>query len=311
MSDKRKPINEQVIVITGASSGIGLATALTAADQGASVVAAARSEQTLQELAEHINQHNGKAIAVPTDVSIRGDVERLASDAIASFGRIDTWVNNAAIGSFGRLEDMLEEDSRRIFDVNFWGLVYGSLVALPYLKESHGTLVNVGSEVSEDVLPLQGMYSATKHAVMGFSDALRLELESDGSPVRIALIQPTAVDTPFPENAANYLDAEPKLPTPMIDPADVAEAILNAAVKPRNHIKVGAVATLNTAMAKVFPALFEEVAKMQMGRQQRDEPGHKREGTLYEPGEQGRVYGRGNENAADRKEAAKSNRKSA
>src|SRR4029079_11582679 len=106
-----------------------------------------------------------------------------------------------------------DEDNRRLFDTNFWGVVYGSLAALPHLKTNGGALLNVGSEVSEAVVPLQGMYSASKHAVKGFTDALRVEIEEiDGAPVSITLIQPTAVDTPFPQHARNYMANEPKLP---------------------------------------------------------------------------------------------------
>src|SRR5690606_6572309 len=131
---------------------------------------------------------------------------------IARFGRIDTWINNAGISIFGRLEEVTEEDSRRLFDTNFWGVVHGSLAALPYLRKNGGALINVGSEVSDAVVPYQGMYSASKHAVKGFTDALRVEVEEmDEAPISITLIQPSAVNTPFPMHAKNYMDKEPKL----------------------------------------------------------------------------------------------------
>ena len=162
------------------------------------------------------------------------------------------------------------------------------MVALPHLTQTGGVLINVGSEASEVVVPLQGMYSASKHAVKGYTDGLRLEMEADGNPIRIVLIQPTVVDTPFPEHAANYLDSEPKLPTPMIEPEKVAAAILEAAVNPKDAVKVGLVAKLDTTMNKLLPALTEEIMKMQLGRQQRDERSHSRDGNLYEPGGDGR-----------------------
>jgi short-subunit dehydrogenase len=312
MTDSRKPVAEQVMVITGASSGIGLATALAAADQGAKVVLAARSQHTLESTVDHIRSKGGEAVAVIADVGMPEDVDRIATSAIQSFGRIDTWVNDAGVGTFGRIDDTEITDAHRLFETNFWGIVYGSLTALPHLRESNGTLINLGSEVSEEVMPLQGMYTASKHAVKGFSDALRLELEADGSPVKVVLIQPTAVDTPFPEHAANYLSQEPKLPTPMIDPEKVATAILEASVEPSNWVKVGLMAQMNTMMAKLAPALGEEMAKMQMGRMQRDEPPqHGRHGALYDASETGRIRGRGNENPADMKEAKQSNLRSA
>jgi len=308
MAAQTKPLSEQVIVITGASSGIGLATALAAVEEGATVVLAARSEETLDEVVSEMSAAGGKAIAVPTDVTVRSDLEHLASETVARFGRIDTWVNNAAVGMSGRLDEVSEEDSRQLVEINFWGMVNGSMIALPYLKESGGTLINLGSEASEAAIPLQGMYAASKHAIKGFTDALRLELEADGNPIRVTLIQPTAVDTPYAEHAANYMSQEPKLPTPMIQPEQVAEAILGAATDPRDAIKVGTMAKVNTMMAKLMPSIGDEFAKMQIGRQQRDEPARgDRSGTLYRAGESGAITGRGNENPADRKEAQEAN----
>jgi short-subunit dehydrogenase len=207
-------------------------------------------------------------------------------------GSIETWVNNAGVSIYGMLDEVEEEDNRRLFDVNFWGVVNGSLAALPYLRRSRGALVNVGSEVSEAVLPLQGMYAASKHAVKGFTDGLRVECEQvRGQPVSVVLVQPTAVNTPYPEHARNYMDREPKLPDPQIDPHRVADAILAAAEQGGRHEKVGAMAHMNTAMSKFIPALADRMAAKQAGNQQRDEPPHRPEGTLHVPGESGRVYG--------------------
>jgi NADP-dependent 3-hydroxy acid dehydrogenase YdfG len=127
-----------VIVITGASSGIGLATAESAARKGAKLVLAARSEQTLNESARRINEAGGEAIAVVCDVASREQVERVADAAVKRFGRIDTWINDAGVSIYGRLDEVCEEDSRRLFDTNFWGVVNGSLAALPHLKRHGG-----------------------------------------------------------------------------------------------------------------------------------------------------------------------------
>jgi short-subunit dehydrogenase len=234
-------------------------------------------------------------------------VQQLATTAIERFGRIDTWVNDAGVSIYGRIDEVANKDSERMFQTNFWGVVYGSLAALPHLRASGGALINLGSEVSDATVPLQGMYSATKHAVKAFTDALRMELEADKAPVSVTLIQPTAVDTPYPEHAGNYLSQEPKLPSPMIEPEKVASAILDAATDPTDSTKVGAMSVMNTTMAKIMPSLGEAMAKMQMGRQQRNEPPHSREGTLYQAGESGRVRGRGNANTADSAEAKRSN----
>ncbi len=288
-----KPLDQQVIVITGASSGIGLATAEAAAKQGAKLVLASRSDQTLDEIVQRIGAAGGEAIHVVADVSEHQQVERIAQAAIDRFGRIDTWINNAGLSIYGRLDEVSEEDSRRLFDINFWGVVHGSLVALPHLKRDGGALINVGSEVSDAVVPLQGMYSASKHAVKGFTDALRIEVEElDKAPVSVTLIQPTAVNTPFPQHARNYMDQEPKLPTPMIDPQQVAEAILKASTKPTRDVKVGAMAKVNVAASKLTPSLADKVSAKQAGRQQYEQPPHHPEGTLYRAGETGRIHGR-------------------
>lgn len=295
MSVKLKPINEQVIVITGASSGIGLATAEAALSRGAKVVMAARSERTLQELKERLG---GEIAVVAADVGSREDLEKVATSAIRQFGRIDTWVNNAGVSIYGRLEEVSEADNRRLFETNYWGVVNGSLIALRYLKASGGALINVGSEVSEAVVPLQGMYSASKHAVKGFTDALRVEIEDvDKAPVSITLIQPTAVNTPYPQHAKNYMPQEPKLPDPMIDPRKVAEAILDAAENPQRDVKVGAMAKLNATLGKIAPSLGDKLSAKRVTRQHYDESPRNPEGTLYEVGETGQVYGSGGQSA--------------
>jgi Short-chain dehydrogenases of various substrate specificities len=291
---KHQPLDQQVIVITGASSGIGLATALKAAERGASLVLVARSSGTLQDTVDEINSAGGQATMVVADVADRDAVEAAAAVAIERFGRIDTWINNAGVAIYGRLEEVSEEDSRRLFDTNFWGVVNGSLAALPHLRRSQGALVNVGSEVSDAVVPLQGMYSASKHAVKGFTDALRVEVEEvEDSPVSVTLIQPTAVNTPYPHRARNYLPQEPKLPDPQIDPFQVAEAILTAAERGGRDYKVGAMSKMNSFMARMLPKLADRMAAKYADRQQEDRPPQAPEGTLYHPGEAGHVYGDG------------------
>jgi short-subunit dehydrogenase len=287
-----RPLDEQVIVITGASSGIGLCTALMAAERGARVVLAARSEETLATIVRQIRAQGGDAIYVVADVAKREQLENVAQSAINIYGRIDTWVNNAGVAIYGRLDEVSEADHRRLMDVNFWGVVNGSLIALPYLRAKGGVLINVGSEVSDAVIPLQGMYSASKHAVKGFTDALRVEIEHlDEAPVLITLIQPTAVNTPYPQHARNYMDHEPKLPSPMIDPQNVADAILDAATSGGRDVKVGALAKVNTSLSKFLPKLGDQMAAMQAHRQQRDAAPARPAGTLYQPGREGRIYG--------------------
>jgi short-subunit dehydrogenase len=295
MDIELKPLDKQVIVITGASSGIGLATAEAAAEAGAKLVLAARSGDTLAEVARRLTGGSCEALAVTADIADAGAAEEIASAAVARFGRIDTWVNNAAVSIYGRLDEVSEEDARRLFDVDFWGVVRGSLAALRQLRAGGGgAIINLGSEVSDAVVPLQGYYSAAKHAVKGFTDALRVEVqERDKAPIAITLIQPTAVDTPFPHHGRNYMDSEPKLPTPMIAPEKVAAAILEAATDPTLEKKVGAMAKLNAAMAKLMPGLAKKVEAAQTERQQLDEPPRDPEGTLRKPGGGGSKRGDG------------------
>lgn len=298
MSATLKPVGEQVIVITGASSGIGLATAQAAAERGARVVLAARSKDALDQVVSQINTSGGLAIAVACDVADREQVEQVARTAAEQFGRIDTWVNNAGVSIYGRLEQVAEADSRRLFDTNFWGVCNGSLAALPYLKRSKGALINVGSEVSEAAVPLLGMYTATKHAVKGFTDSLRIEVEEVADePVSITLIQPTAVDTPFPQHARNYMAFEPKLPQQGIDPSKVAEAILHAAEHPTRDKKVGGGAVMNVAMSRFAPHVADKMSAKAAGKLQYDEPPRNPQGALFEPsattGVVGQTHGTG------------------
>lgn len=290
----KKPVSEQVIVITGASSGIGLATAYLAAERGARLVLTARNADVLDGVCASINADGGNATSVAADVGDRAGVERVAALALERFGRIDTWVNNAGVSIYGRLDEVADDDSRRLFDTNFWGVVHGSLVALPHLRATRGTLINVGSEVSDAVVPLQGMYSASKHAVKGFTDALRVEIEDvDGAEVTVTLIQPTAVDTPYPQHARNYMAQEPKLPSPQIEPEKVAAAIVSAAEDPVRDVKVGAMAKLNTWLAKVAPGFADRLSARQANRQAyREEPRHP-EGGLWTTASEGAVHGSG------------------
>jgi NADP-dependent 3-hydroxy acid dehydrogenase YdfG len=246
---KLKPLNRQVLVITGASSGIGLATALLAAGRGTRVVLAAQCEDGLRTIAAQITRAVGQVLVAAVDVGVREQVDALARVSIEHFGRIDAWVNAAGLAMHGPLEEAEEDDSHRLFDTNFWGVVNGSLAALPYLRASSGTLINIGNDVADVVLPGQGMYAATKFAVKGFTAALRVEIEElEGAPVRIALIEPAVVGARKP--AAN----EPEPAVPQISEGLVAEAILRVAVDGVCDIRGDDAAHVN---AQTFMALPE------------------------------------------------------
>ena len=276
-----KPLGDQVIVITGASSGIGLTTARMAAKRGAKIVLAARSEDALQQIATDIGPNATHVIA---DVGNEEDMERVASHAIAHFGRIDTWVNNAGVSIYGRLLEVSVEDQRKLFETNYWGVVYGSRVACKYLRQHGGALITVGSTVSDRAIPLQGAYSASKHAVKGFIDALRMELEEEGAPISVTLIKPSGVATPYIDHAKNYLDRKPSLPPPVYAPENVAEAILHCAENEHRDMFVGSGGKSLAAMGYYAPRLADKyMEKMQFEQQKRDEPETPRPNGLYEP----------------------------
>jgi NAD(P)-dependent dehydrogenase (short-subunit alcohol dehydrogenase family) len=288
-----KPLNEQVIVVTGASSGIGLATAYRAAEQGARVVLASRNGDTLAKIVREIRDKGGKATHVVTDASRRKDLERLSAAAIKAFGGFDTWVNDAGLGIFARLEEISDEDARRLFDVNFWGVVYGTQIAAAHLKKRGGAIINLGSIASEVGLPLQGMYSASKHAVEGFTDAFRMEVEEAGAPISITLIRPISIDTPFPLHARNYMQGRPTLPPPVYTPEDVADAILHAAVHGGRDYYIGGGAKLISALNKFVPAAVDWMGAHVLSKQSvKDKPpGRDPEGALYAPGDDGQARG--------------------
>ncbi|WP_312184417.1 SDR family oxidoreductase, partial [Massilia timonae] len=254
MSFKLRKINEQVMVITGATSGIGLSTARMAAERGARLVLAARADDALDELVHELRARGTDVIAVTADVGKIEDVERIGEAAIREFGRIDTWVNNAGISIFGRIEDISPEDHHRLFQTNFWGVVNGSLEAVKRMKQrGGGALINLGSELSDHGIPLQGMYAASKHAVKGFTDSLRMELEKEGAPMSITLVKPSGIDTMFAVHAKNYMEKEPKLPSPVYAPELVADAILYAAQHPKRDVFVGGAAKMNSSGARFLP----------------------------------------------------------
>ena len=192
-----RPVHEQVIVITGASSGIGLVTAKLAARRGARVVLAARNERDLVIAVDDIRAHGGRAVYHVADVADPAQVQGIADTAMREFNQVDTWVNNAGVAVYGRLTQVHLEDMRRQFDVNYWGQVYGSLAAVPLLARQGGTLINVASALADRAIPLQGNYCAAKHALKAFTDALRMELEEEGSPISVTLVKPGSIDTPL------------------------------------------------------------------------------------------------------------------
>jgi short-subunit dehydrogenase len=282
MKIRLKPLSEQTIVITGASSGIGLCTAKMAAKAGARVVLTARSDEALDGIVKDIRTDGGVAIAVHADVAREEELQNVARAAQDEFGGFDTWVNNSGVSIYGRIEDVSLEDFKRLFDTNFWGVVNGSRIALDRMRAriinaggggkvatggAGGAIINIGSCLSDRAIPLQGMYCASKHAVKGFTDALRMETEEQSLPVSITLIKPGAIDTPYIRHAKNYLAEEPMNPPPVYTPETVARAILHAATHPVRDIVVGAGGKALSLMDQ-FPRFADKMMKATLFRQQ-------------------------------------------
>ncbi|MFM1848242.1 MAG: putative oxidoreductase yxnA [Pseudomonadota bacterium] len=286
MGIQLKKLKDQVLVITGASSGIGLVTARMAAAAGARVVLVARNEDALKALTEEINSGGGRAIYVVADVGDQQAVAKIGQIARDQFGRIDSWINDAGVSIYGRLEDVPVEDHRRLFETNFWGVVYGSLEAVRFMREEGGALINLGAIASDRAVPLQGMFSASKHAVKGFTDALRMELEQAGVPISVTLIKPSAVDTPYAEHARNYLASAPRTPAPLYAPETVARAILYATEHVERDVIVGGAGKVLSSMSAWAPRLTDKVLERTLfTAQQSDRPARLNGAdALYRPG---------------------------
>jgi len=268
MSSPRIPLAEQVLVITGASSGIGLASARLAAARGARVVLAARNRQDLEAAAQAIRDAGGHALAVPADVGDPEQVEAIAVAAIAEFGRIDTWVNNAGVSLYGRLVDTTLDDMHRQFETNFWGAVYGSLAAVHRMRKRGGTLINVASVLADRAIPLQGTYCASKHALKAFTDSLRMELAADGLPISVCLVKPASMATPLFDKARTTLKEEPQPIPPVYSPEVAARTILSCAERPVREVIAGGAGLLLRMGQAVSPALTDKYLERTGFRQQ-------------------------------------------
>lgn len=280
-------LNRQTIVITGASSGIGLATAEMAAARGARVVLSSRNEEDLRHAADRIRARGGEATFFVADVADEHAMRQLAEHAVKTFRRLDTWVNNAGISIYGRLDEVPLEEKRRLFDVNFWGVVHGCRAALPHLRQRGGAIINIGSILSDTAIPLQGMYGASKHAVKGYTDALRIELAEEGAPIAVTLVKPASIDTMFPEHARSHMDAEPTLPPPVYAPEVVARTILHCAEHPIREITVGGAGKLMTLMRALTPRLHDVYMERTMfSAQKKSAPSDGRD-SLYRPQQDG------------------------
>jgi short-subunit dehydrogenase len=256
-----RKLDEAVVVITGASSGIGRASALRFAEQGTAVVLAARRQAALQEVAEECQQRGGRALAVPTEVTDAEAVQALAQQAVEHFGRVDVWVNNAAVTLFGRFEETPLEAHKRVIETNTVGYIHGARAALPHFREQgRGVLIQVSSIVAVTAQSYTSAYVMSKAAIRTLSMCLRQELILDGKhDIHVCTVLPSAIDTPVFQQAANYTGRMVQ-PVPPVYPADrVAQAIVRLAKHPRREVIVGNFGRLVGLASALMPGLAERI----------------------------------------------------
>ncbi len=291
---RQKPIEQQTIVVTGATSGIGLATARRAADLGAAVVLVARSGEALARVAQDLSSKGGRVSPVVADVGDEADVQAIVDHAAEAFGGFDTWVNCAGIGIYGEVIDLPAREHQRLFQTNYWGTVYGSQAAVRHLQTrgEGGTLINVGSINSDFAIPLLGAYAASKHAVKGLTDALRMELQHAGTPVQVTLVKPSGIGTPFSEHARNHTPNAPQVAPPVYAPEVVARAILHAATHRVRSITVGGAGRIMVASAQMMPRIMDRFFGWSMPRMQQSDQPPVPGDNLFEGRSEGRLYRR-------------------
>lgn len=257
-----KPLAEQVLLITGASSGIGLVTARMAAAHGAKVMLVARNREALSRVVDEILANGGSAAFAIADVGKRDELAAAAAQAVERFGRIDTWVNNAGVAIYAKLVETPEDEHERLFKTNYFGVVNGCLSAIPYLRTG-GALITIASIGADLPSPVIGAYDASKHAVKAYIEALRLELHADRVPISVTLIKPSGIDTPIGQHAANHgygeFGGEALVPPPVYAPELVATEICRAAQQRVRDITVGGVGRLNVLLGVHFPRLLDLV----------------------------------------------------
>lgn len=278
---------DSVVVITGASTGIGRATALTFARHAATVVVSGRREQVLHKLAEECERLGGRALAIPADVTDQDALKSVARQAIETFGRIDVWVNNAAVTLFARVEEAPYEAYRRVIETNLLGYIHGARAALPYFREQgSGTLINVSSIVGKIGSPYVSAYTTSKFGIVGFSKSLRMELQ-DAPGIHVCTVLPASIDTPLFQHAGNYMGRAVKPLEPVYTAEQVANAIVNLSRRPRREMMIGNAGRIEAFMHTLAPGLIERIYAKQVSKNHfQDHPAPESEGNLFKPMEE-------------------------
>ena len=255
-----RPLGQQVVVVTGASSGVGRETALQLAQHGATVIAAARNTEALDSLAAEITRLGGTPLTVPTDVAQWSEVQALAKRAVDEHGRIDTWVNCAAVALYGTVWDLEVSEIDRVLDVILRGQIYGMKAALSVMQPAgSGTIINVASALGVRSVPLQSAYCAAKHGIRGFAQSLRMELEHEQVPVRVCTVLPSSINTPLFDHARSRMSVKPKPVPPIYEASVVARAILSVAEHPQDEVVVGGGGKMLTLIERLAPRLADRL----------------------------------------------------
>lgn len=284
------PLTEQVVVVTGASSGIGLATVRRAAAAGAAVVLVARDAEALEAEVRSLRDAGGRAVHVVADVGDPEAVDHVARVAVETFGRVDTWVANAGVSMLGTVDDVPLADVRRLFDTTFFGVVHSSRTALGLFRGRTGpaaAFVAVGSVFGDRSTPLQTAYASAKHAVRAWVDGVRMEAEAEHVPVSVTLVHPGRIDTPYGEHAQHHVDHAAAHRDVVYPPSAVAEAILHAAQHPVRDLHVGSQAVLLAGLEVLAPRLTDRVMERYMlwGQTADRPPREPGDSALWSPGE--------------------------
>jgi short-subunit dehydrogenase len=290
-----REMTEKVIVITGASSGFGKGAALAFAQEGASLVLAARRDELLDELVQQCQGKGAQAIAVPTDVGQQSDVENLARQTLQAYGRIDVWINNAGVGALGNFWDIPLADHAQVIQTNLLGVIYGSFYALQqFRQQGYGTLINTASGLGKIPAPYYSSYTASKYGVVGLSAALRQELaEANLKDIHVCTVLPMAMDTPWFDHAANYSGHEPEPLPPLYDPQEVIDTYVRLVSEPANETIVGGAGKFMSALHSILPGLVEGMMSKEAHIVQKESPPEgESPNSLHEPIEEGTgVYG--------------------
>jgi NAD(P)-dependent dehydrogenase (short-subunit alcohol dehydrogenase family) len=235
----KTPLDKQVVVVTGASSGLGRAIAWLAGSRGAKVVVTARNAEALDNAVAEIEASGSEALAVPADHAVQDDVARVVEETVDRFGRIDTYVANAIVTVYAEAERLQPDELRRVLDVNFFGVVYGFWAALPHLKESKGTFLHVSSALAYRGIPLQAAYCSSKAAARTFLESARVELQKEGADVAVSLVLPGAINTPQFDRDRQKLGYQPQPVPPIYQPEPFAEAVVHCMEHPIRELPIG------------------------------------------------------------------------